>query len=590
MTKRPADHRTLTVLGCVDVTPRMRRITFAGDDLGRFTSAGGLHVRMLFPAAGGHGAVPRAYTIRTLRADAGELDIDFVLHGDGIGAGWAMQVAPGQRIGVIGPIGRTIPADADRYLFAGDEAALPAIGRILEELPAAAQGIALVEIADAGERQALRRPAGIDLRWLERDAAGGSTLEQAVRAIALDGAARPFLWIGAEMAVYRAIRDLWRDELQLETGRFLAVPYWQHGKRHEKIPEPMEATRMEIEKPRRDPAELAAAWQAYRAANRMPRARDAADSLGVSEAELVAAGIGHGTTRLRPEWNDLLQALPSLGRVMALTRNAQAVHEKVGQYGRIMSGPERSVVLDPDINLRINFAHWRTAFAVAENDKRSLQFFDPYGTAVHKVHLRAESDVAAFDDLVARFAADDQTAGLGVFEPVPPMPDRPDAEIDVAGMERDWRDMQDTHDIFALTRRYRAGRVQAFRLMPDAIAQPVDNGAFSRALVLAAAEGEEVMIFVGSPGLVQIHIGPVHRVERRGPWQNVLDPGFDLHLREDGIASTWIIRKPTTDGLVTSIEIFDRDGGQIAWMFGKRKRGQKQAESWAGLVSRIAGG
>lgn len=586
MTQHPADRRTLTVRALHDVTPRMRRITFAGEDLGRFETVGGLHVRMLFPTAPGGPDVPRAYTIRKLRVAAGELDIDFVRHGEGVASGWAEQAVPGQTIDVVGPIGRTIPP-ADWYLLAGDETALPAIGRILEELPPDARGLVLVEIADAAERQVLQPPPGMTLVWLERDS-GGSKLQAAVRGVVWPGCENPFAWIGAEMATYRAIRDLWRDMPQLPAGRFLAVPYWQEGQRHEKATS-ARSIAMETERPRRDPAELVAAWTAYRAANRMPRARDAATAFGVSEAELVAASVGNGTVRLRPEWGEMLRAMPQLGRVMVLTRNEQAVHEKVGTFDRIMVGPERSVVLDPDINLRINFGHWHSGFAVTEGERRSLQFFDRYGTAVFKVHLRAESDVAGFVALADRFAAADQTAGETVFVEPTPEPEKPDADLDRASMEREWRAMTDTHDVIALTRRHGAGTVQTFRLMPDDLACPLDNTAFSRALELAAATSEGIMIFVGSPGVVQIHIGPVHRVERRGPWQNVLDPGFDLHLREDGIASTWLVRKPTADGLITSIEIFDAAGNQIAWMFGKRKPGQPQADSWVRLVEQVAG-
>ena len=97
------------------------------------------------------------------------------------------------------------------------------------------------------------------------------------------------------------------------------------------------------------------------------------------------------------------------------------------------------------------------------------------------------------------------------------------------------------------------------------------------------------MIFVGSPGVIQIHTGPVTTVKRLGPWQNVLDDGFNLHLREDGIESCWLVRKPTKDGIVTSLEIFDPAGQQIAWMFGKRKPGQVEDSAWPALALKAVG-
>lgn len=96
------------------------------------------------------------------------------------------------------------------------------------------------------------------------------------------------------------------------------------------------------------------------------------------------------------------------------------------------------------------------------------------------------------------------------------------------------------------------------------------------------------MVFVGNPGCIQIHTGTVMRVEpmeiRGMQWLNVLDPGFNLHLREDMIDAVWIVEKPTSDGVVTSVEAFDRDGGVMAMFFGARKPGAPEREAWRGIV------
>jgi putative hemin transport protein len=103
------------------------------------------------------------------------------------------------------------------------------------------------------------------------------------------------------------------------------------------------------------------------------------------------------------------------------------------------------------------------------------------------------------------------------------------------------------------------------------------------------------MVFVGSPGCIQIHSGPVVRIEpmeMKGQddnappmrWLNVLDPGFNLHLREDRIASVWIVEKPTSDGVVTSVEAFDQAGELMAMFFGARKPGQPEREEWRRIV------
>jgi putative hemin transport protein len=83
--------------------------------------------------------------------------------------------------------------------------------------------------------------------------------------------------------------------------------------------------------------------------------------------------------------------------------------------------------------------------------------------------------------------------------------------------------------------------------------------------------------------------GPVRRVQVMRPWLNVLDPGFNLHLREDHIASAWVVRKPTSDGLVTSLELFDARGETIAMFFGERKPGRPELCAWRTLVEGLAG-
>ncbi|QPC42615.1 siderophore-interacting protein [Kaustia mangrovi] len=249
---RLPNFRELTVLGIRDVTPRMRRITFAGEDLESY-AAGGLHIKILIPppgigtpewptvAASGLPVWPeeerrpavRTYTVRRVDPRAGEMDIDFVIHGDGgPGTTFALRAARGDRLGIIGPGGGEVP-EADWYLLAGDETALPAIARILETLPREARGTALIEVADAGEDQALAHPPGMAVRWLHRDGAPAGTTDlvvEAVRQVAWpEDGARVFAWAGAEYAAFRALRRHWREEIGLDRSQHLAVGYWRRG-------------------------------------------------------------------------------------------------------------------------------------------------------------------------------------------------------------------------------------------------------------------------------------------------------------------------------------------------------------------------
>jgi putative hemin transport protein len=95
------------------------------------------------------------------------------------------------------------------------------------------------------------------------------------------------------------------------------------------------------------------------------------------------------------------------------------------------------------------------------------------------------------------------------------------------------------------------------------------------------------MIFVGNRGAIQIHTGTIHNVQRMHGWLNVLDPRCNLHVREESIASAWVVRKPTSDGIVTSFELYDAAGENVLLMFGKRKPGAVEDPRWRELVASL---
>ncbi|MEO3961940.1 ChuX/HutX family heme-like substrate-binding protein [Chromobacterium piscinae] len=171
-------------------------------------------------------------------------------------------------------------------------------------------------------------------------------------------------------------------------------------------------------------------YQALKASQPKLRVRDAAIVLDVSECELVAADPA--ATPLQPEWSAILAALAPLGRVMALTRNHACVHETKGDYANVEFNGKVGLAINPVIDLRIFLFHWRHGFAVRSETprgiQRSLQFFDRHGEAVHKVYLTADSDVAAYDELAARFSA--PAAALELEPAAAPAAEQPDESID----------------------------------------------------------------------------------------------------------------------------------------------------------------
>ncbi|WP_298493635.1 ChuX/HutX family heme-like substrate-binding protein [uncultured Maritimibacter sp.] len=324
--------------------------------------------------------------------------------------------------------------------------------------------------------------------------------------------------------------------------------------------------------------------------NTTQRARELASSLGISEAQLVAANVGHGTTRLSANPDDIMGAVPALGEVMALTRTPSVVHEKVGAYANYHSGQHASMVLADDIDLRIFPQHWVSAFAVEtatdKGVKRSIQVFDAAGDAVHKIHLRDGSNHDQWAAVVASLAHADQSDLLAVADRVPPSPPmiREDKADD---LRAEWRAMTDTHQFALLTRRLKMNRLGAYRVAGAPFVRRLVPGAVDTLLMKLAQSGVPCMIFVGNHGCIQIHSGPIATLKQMGPWNNVMDPGFNLHLRSDHIAEVYEVRKPTKRGEAISVEGFDADGALILQIFGMRKENADYVPAYDGLVASL---
>ncbi|MES2070593.1 MAG: siderophore-interacting protein [Pseudomonadota bacterium] len=243
--------RVLTVLRTEPLTPHMLRITLGGADLDGFVSAAhDDHVKLFFPAPGseqpilpvlgqqgiiatGDATKPiaRNYTPRRYDAARQELDIDFMLHGDGPASLWAAQARPGMTLGIGGPRGSLVVADDfDWYLLVGDQTALPAIARRLEELPPQARALAVIAIADADEKIRLHSNAQTEVIWLDQ---GQAANDVELFLSTLKGLALPdgegYAWVAAELASAQAIRRYLLQERGLHKNRVHAASYWRNG-------------------------------------------------------------------------------------------------------------------------------------------------------------------------------------------------------------------------------------------------------------------------------------------------------------------------------------------------------------------------
>lgn len=329
-------------------------------------------------------------------------------------------------------------------------------------------------------------------------------------------------------------------------------------------------------------------WDALKIEQPKLRIRDAAKQLGSSEAELLSTGIGAGVVRLRNEFRDILLSVEEIGRVMALTRNDECVHERKGVYSNVTFSGPMGLAVNPDIDLRLFMMVWSSAFAVNENGRKSLQFFGKDGEAVHKIYLLEESREEVYDALVLKFQESDQSVPLLIINDKKVVEDKPLEEIDREGFQESWLNLKDTHEFHGMLRKFGLSRTQGLELAPEGHALKITAASLKDILHKAAAQDLHIMVFTGNPGCIQIHTGRIKKLVQTGPWFNVLDPDFNMHLREDAIAAVWLVRKPTSDGIITSIEVFDENGGVIVQFFGRRKPGIPENEDWRLLVSEMA--
>lgn len=251
MPSLPVFFRQIAVVSSHRISPHMQRIRFQADNLDRYAS-GGIHIRLLIPSAGRKPVWPaigpdglivwptgddaltvRIYTIRSIDVAAGTLDVDFVMHPgvDTPAANFAQSAVRGQVIGMLGPGGGDAP-DCGNLLLLGDDTAIPAISRIIENMPATTSARVFLEVDSQADVLPLAAP-NASITWCFRNGRPAGTaglLTEALKGI--DGTILPsdlFVWAGCEFTDFREIRKIVRKDWCLPKDRQLIVAYWRRG-------------------------------------------------------------------------------------------------------------------------------------------------------------------------------------------------------------------------------------------------------------------------------------------------------------------------------------------------------------------------
>lgn len=330
----------------------------------------------------------------------------------------------------------------------------------------------------------------------------------------------------------------------------------------------------------------------YKEANPKARIRDISMALAVSEMELLEVSPIEQLNYLGDNFKAVLGEVHSLGKVMALTRNEHAVHETKGVYENVsfMEKAPMGIAHNPIIDLRYFLSTWAHVYgAVFQSGKRtmySLQFFDKYGNAVHKIYATPKTNLEAYHALVDKYKTKDRVNLPLETKKVQPSA-QTDASLNVGAFQTAWLNMKDTHDFFGLLRKYNLTRQAAFCLAPEGTTHRVEKKAIVAMLEMAVASGTPIMVFLGNKACLQIFSGQIHKIVEMNGWYNVLDKDFNLHLKLESIDEAWVVKKYTTDGIVTSLELFDKEGNQILYCFGQRKPGIPELDMWRKIVAKL---
>jgi len=244
----PVRIRTAEVVRTAWISSTSIRLTVGGEGVAGFESAVfDEHVKLIYPdPETGELVLPtpdgddldwprpfptsREYTIRAHRPEQGEIDIDFVAHAGGLAADWVREVQPGDPVHIAGPPGGyAVPDDYTHYLLAGDETALPAMARWLEEAPRDTVGWVVVEVPAPASQVPLDGPPGVEVVWLHTGSGGGTELDDAVRALPIPADADLFVWLAGEAGAIKPLRRWVRDERGLGKDQSSITGYWKRG-------------------------------------------------------------------------------------------------------------------------------------------------------------------------------------------------------------------------------------------------------------------------------------------------------------------------------------------------------------------------
>ncbi len=306
---------------------------------------------------------------------------------------------------------------------------------------------------------------------------------------------------------------------------------------------------------------------------------------GQSDVARIAARCGSDTLRLEPEWPAVLAWVRRFGRVSVRTENQHATIEQPGRFARAaFLGPQRAFV-GGDFALACRLDRWKALFAtIDERGGRALHMFDEGGFALGSIEANDPAGRSAFDEMVWRLHADDQSTTERTIRPLPAR-ERADTEIDACALGDALSVARGPRERAAVLHRFGVGREQSFRLGAADRAWKTPLGLVRVLLSRLAERGSEIACAVGNAGTIAAHASVLVHVGGVARWTATFASRAGLTIDAAALASAWVVRTSAPAGDETSIELFGSGGEPVATFTGSRGADGSERDDWRRLVA-----
>lgn len=298
--------------------------------------------------------------------------------------------------------------------------------------------------------------------------------------------------------------------------------------------------------------------------------------------------LGDRVLRLQDEPTALLKSLYRFGSLEAGTCNRACVLRQTTSYQRLAYSSHCGVgrLRQGAVTMEVFPRQWALALAVlapvGDIGAGTLLFFDAHGALQCQLHVPGGRGRHAFEELVCAMLHPDQT-----LLPRPhPAPTPLDAgRVNLAALEQGWSVLREPQDFAALLRRHGLRRLRAYRLVRDKFARPVSLDSVSALLTLGALRQTPLSLRCGNKGCVQRFEGVLPLPVWQGDRLSLCRAGMRFSLAMHEVASVWRVRKPSADGVVTTVELFDTAGERVLTISSGRSRGRLELPSWRTLLA-----